>query len=96
MALSDIIKIGASFLGGGGNPIASLATNFLLSKALGADTKDAIKYAGLGSLLSGGLGTPGIFGEKAEQMSALQNAAANKQAENAISQAIINNNYRGS
>lgn len=88
MALSDIIKIGASFLGGGGNPIASLATNFLLSKALGADTKDAIKYAGLGSLLSGGLGTPGIFGEKAEQMSALQNAAANKQAENAISQAV--------
>ena len=88
MALSDIIKIGASIFGGGGNPIASLATNFLLSKALGADTKDAIKYAGLGSLLSGGLGTPGIFGEKAEQMSALQNAAANKQAENAISQAV--------
>jgi hypothetical protein len=88
MALSDIIKMGATLLGGGGNPIASLATNFLLSKALGADTKDAIKYAGLGSLLSGGLGTPGIFGEKAEQMSALQNAAANKQAENAISQAV--------
>ena len=88
MALSDIIKIGASILGGGGNPITSLATNFLLSKALGADTKDAIKYAGLGSLLSGGLGTPGIFGEKAEQMSALQTAAANKQAENAISQAV--------
>ncbi len=92
MALSDIIKIGASFLGGGGNPIASLATNFLLSKALGADTKDAIKYAGLGSLLSGGLGTPGLFGGKAEQMSDLSAAAAagaaNKQAENAISQAI--------
>jgi len=88
MGLSNIIKLGATLLGGGGNPIASLATNFLLSKALGADTKDAVKYAGLGSLLSGGLGTPGIFGEKAEQMSALQNAAANKQAENAISQAI--------
>lgn len=88
MALSDIIKIGASFLGGGGNPIASLATNFLLSKALGADTKDAIKYAGLGSLLSGGLGTPGLFGGKAEQMSGLQAAAANKQAENAISQVV--------
>ena len=68
MALSDIIKIGASILGGGGNPITSLATNFLLSKALGADTKDAIKYAGLGSLLSGGLGTPGLFGGQTEQM----------------------------
>jgi len=75
MALSDIIKIGASILGGGGNPITSLATNFLLSKALGADTKDAIKYAGLGSLLSGGLGTPGLFGGKAEQMSNLPAAA---------------------
>ncbi len=68
MALSDIIKMGATLLGGGGNPIASLATNFLLSKALGADTKDAIKYAGLGSLLSGGLGTPGLFGGQTEQM----------------------------
>ena len=42
MALSDILKFGATILGGGGNPIASLATNFLLSKALGADTKDAV------------------------------------------------------
>ena len=92
MALSDIIKIGASILGGGGNPITSLATNFLLSKALGADTKDAIKYAGLGSLLSGGLGTPGLFGGKAEQMPDLSSAAAagaaNKQAANAIAQAV--------
>ncbi len=92
MALSDIIKMGATLLGGGGNPIASLATNFLLSKALGADTKDAVKYAGLGTLLGGGLGTPGLFGGKAEQMSDLSAAAAagaaNKQAENAISQAI--------
>ena len=71
MALSDIIKIGASILGGGGNPITSLATNFLLSKALGADTKDAVKYAGLGTLLGTGLGTPGLFGGKAEQMSNL-------------------------
>ena len=76
MALSDIIKIGASILGGGGNPITSLATNFLLSKALGADTKDAIKYAGLGSLLSGGLGTPGLFDGETEQMSGLPAAAA--------------------
>ena len=92
MALSDIIKIGATLLGGGGNPIASLATNFLLSKALGADTKDAIKYAGLGTLLGGGLGTPGLFGEKAEQMSGLPAAAAagagNAQAANAIAQAV--------
>ena len=92
MALSDIIKMGASLLGGGGNPIASLATNFLLSKALGADTKDAIKYAGLGTLLGGGLGTPGLFGGKAEQMSDLPAAAAagaaNKQAANAIAQAV--------
>ena len=64
MALSDIIKVGASLLGGGGNPITSLATNFLLSKALGADTKDAAKYAGLGTLLGTGLGTPGLFLEK--------------------------------
>ncbi len=75
MALSDIIKMGATLLGGGGNPIASLATNFLLSKALGADTKDAIKYAGLGSLLSGGLGTPGLFGGEAEQMSDIKGIA---------------------
>ena len=75
MALSDIIKIGASILGGGGNPITSLATNFLLSKALGADTKDAVKYAGLGTLLGTGLGTPGLFGRKAEQMSNLPAAA---------------------
>jgi len=75
MALSDIIKIGASILGGGGNPITSLATNFLLSKALGADTKDAIKYAGLGSLLSGGLGTPGLFGGQTEQMSDIKGIA---------------------
>tara|TARA_R100001463_G_scaffold125614_1_gene183102 strand:- start:761 stop:1537 length:777 start_codon:yes stop_codon:yes gene_type:complete len=83
MALSDIIKVGASFLGGGGNPITSLATNFLLSKALGADTKDAIKYAGLGTLLGTGLGTPGLFGGKDEQMSDLPIAlsgAANKKA----------------
>ena len=92
MALSDIIKIGASLLGGGGNPIASLATNFLLSKALGADTKDAVKYAGLGTLLGTGLGTPGLFGGKAEQMPDLSSAvaagAANKQAENALTQAV--------
>ena len=75
MGLSNIIKLGATLLGGGGNPIASLATNFLLSKALGADTKDAIKYAGLGSLLGAGLGTPGLFGGKAEQMSGLPAAA---------------------
>jgi hypothetical protein len=92
MALSNIIKLGASLLGGGGNPIASLATNFLLSKALGADTKDAIKYAGLGTLLGGGLGTPGLFGGKAEQMSDLPAAvaagAANKQAADALTQAV--------
>ena len=92
MALSDIIKIGASLLGGGGNPIARLATNFLLSKALGADTKDAVKYAGLGTLLGTGLGTPGLFGGKAEQMPDLSSAvaagAANKQAANAIAQAV--------
>ena len=92
MALSDIIKIGASLLGGGGNPITSLATNFLLSKALGADTKDAVKYAGLGTLLGGGLGTPGLFGGKAEQMPDLSSAvaagAANKQAANALAQAV--------
>ena len=75
MALSNIIKFGASLLGGGGNPITSLATNFLLSKALGADTKDAVKYAGLGTLLGTGLGTPGLFGGKAEQMSGLPAAA---------------------
>jgi len=92
MALSNIIKLGASLLGGGGNPIASLATNFLLSKALGADTKDAVKYAGLGTLLGGGLGTPGLFGGKAEQMPDLSSAvaagAANKQAANALAQAV--------
>ncbi len=92
MALSDIIKMGASLLGGGGNPIASLATNFLLSKALGADTKDAVKYAGLGTLLGTGLGTPGLFGGKAEQMPDLSSAvaagAANKQAANALTQAV--------
>ena len=92
MALSDILKIGATLLGGGGNPIASLATNFLLSKALGADTKDAVKYAGLGTLLGGGLGTPGLFGGKAEQMPDLSSAvaagAANKQATNALTQAV--------
>jgi len=92
MALSDIIKIGASLLGGGGNPITSLATNFLLSKALGADTKDAVKYAGLGTLLGGGLGTPGLFGGKAEQMPDLSSAVAagagNAQAANALTQAV--------
>ena len=92
MALSDIIKMGASLLGGGGNPITSLATNFLLSKALGADTKDAVKYAGLGTLLGTGLGTPGLFGGKAEQMPDLSSAvaagAANKQAANALAQAV--------
>jgi hypothetical protein len=92
MALSDIIKMGATLLGGGGNPIASLATNFLLSKALGADTKDAVKYAGLGTLLGGGLGTPGLFGGKAEQMSDLSAAAAagaaNTQTANALAQAV--------
>ena len=92
MALSNIIKLGASLLGGGGNPIASLATNFLLSKALGADTKDAVKFAGLGTLLGGGLGTPGLFGGKAEQMPDLSSAvaagAANKQAANALAQAV--------
>ena len=92
MALSDIFKIGATLLGGGGNPIASLATNFLLSKALGADTKDAVKYAGLGTLLGTGLGTPGLFGGKAEQMPDLSSAvaagAANKQAANALAQAV--------
>ena len=90
MALSDIIKVGASLLGGGGNPITSLATNFLLSKALGADTKDAIKYAGLGSLLSGGLGTPGLFGGETEQMSGLPAAAAgaaNKKAASDLAKA---------
>tara|TARA_R100001224_G_scaffold31523_1_gene17425 strand:- start:405 stop:1178 length:774 start_codon:yes stop_codon:yes gene_type:complete len=92
MALSDILKFGATILGGGGNPIASLATNFLLSKALGADTKDAVKYAGLGTLLGTGLGTPGLFGGKAEQMPDLSSAvaagAANKQAANALAQAV--------
>ena len=92
MALSDIFKIGATLLGGGGNPIASLATNFLLSKALGADTKDAVKYAGLGTLLGTGLGTPGLFGGKAEQMPDLSSAvaagAANKKAANALTQAV--------
>jgi len=92
MALSDIIKIGASLLGGGGNPIASLATNFLLSKALGADTKDAVKYAGLGTLLGGGLGTPGLFGGKSEQTSilpaAVSSGAGNAQAANVIAQAV--------
>ena len=91
MALKDIIKIGASLLGGGGNPITSLATNFLLSKALGADTKDAVKYAGLGTLLGAGLGTPGLFGGKAEQMSGLPAAAAgavDKQTANAVAQAV--------
>ena len=92
MALSDILKFGATILGGGGNPIASLATNFLLSKALGADTKDAVKYAGLGTLLGTGLGTPGLFGGKAEQMPDLSSAvaagAANKQAANALTQAV--------
>ena len=90
MALSDIIKIGASLLGGGGNPITSLATNFLLSKALGADTKDAIKYAGLGTLLGTGLGTPGLFGKKDEQMSGLPAAvagAANKKAASDLAKA---------
>jgi len=96
MALSDIIKMGATLLGGGGNPIASLATNFLLSKALGADTKDAVKYAGLGTLLGGGLGTPGLFGGKGEEMSGLQAAAANKQVENAISQAVNQQKSPGS
>ena len=92
MALSDILKFGATILGGGGNPIARLATNFLLSKALGADTKDAVKYAGLGTLLGTGLGTPGLFGGKAEQMPDLSSAvaagAANKQAANALTQAV--------
>ena len=91
MALSDIIKVGASLLGGGGNPITSLATNFLLSKALGADTKDAVKYAGLGTLIGAGLGTPGLFGGKAEQMSVLPAAAAgavDKQTANAVAQAV--------
>ena len=90
MALSDIIKVGASLLGGGGNPITSLATNFLLSKALGADTKDAIKYAGLGTLLGTGLGTPGLFGKKDEQMSGLPAAvagAANKKAASDLAKA---------
>ena len=90
MALSNIIKFGASLLGGGGNPITSLATNFLLSKALGADTKDAVKYAGLGTLLGTGLGTPGLFGGKAEQMSNLPAAAAgavDKQTANALANA---------
>ena len=90
MALSDILKVGATLLGGGGNPIASLATNFLLSKALGADTKDAVKFAGLGTLLGAGLGTPGLFGEKTEQMSGLQAAAAgaaNKKAANDLAKA---------
>tara|TARA_R100001440_G_scaffold14060_1_gene24104 strand:- start:690 stop:1469 length:780 start_codon:yes stop_codon:yes gene_type:complete len=90
MALSDILKVGATLLGGGGNPIASLATNFLLSKALGADTKDAVKFAGLGTLLGAGLGTPGLFGKKAEQMSVLPNAAAgaiDKQTANALANA---------
>jgi len=90
MALSDIIKIGASILGGGGNPITSLATNFLLSKALGADTKDAVKYAGLGTLLGTGLGTPGLFGGETEQMSGLPAAAAgaaNKKAANDLAKA---------
>ena len=92
MALSDILKFGATILGGGGNPIARLATNFLLSKALGADTKDAVKFAGLGTLLGAGLGTPGLFGGKAEQMPDLSSAvaagAANKQAANALTQAV--------
>ena len=90
MALSDIIKVGASLLGGGGNPITSLATNFLLSKALGADTKDAIKYAGLGTLLGTGLGTPGLFGKETEQMSGLPAAAAgaaNSKTANALANA---------
>ena len=91
MALSDILKVGATLLGGGGNPIASLATNFLLSKALGADTKDAVKFAGLGTLLGAGLGTPGLFGGETEQMSglpAVAAGAADKKAANALTQAV--------
>lgn len=68
--LDKILSFGSKLLTGSGNPIADLATNFLISKALGGDTSDAIK----GTMLQQGLGSSGILsgllgGDKAEQMS---------------------------
>jgi len=70
--LDKILSFGSKLLTGSGNPIADLATNFLISKALGGDTKDAV----VGAMLQQGLGSSNILGslfagDKAEQMSGL-------------------------
>tara|TARA_B100001057_G_C22796704_1_gene929921 strand:- start:849 stop:1589 length:741 start_codon:yes stop_codon:yes gene_type:complete len=69
MSLGTLFTIGKTLIGGSGNPITDFATNFLISKALGGDTKDAIA----GTLLQQGLGSAGLidnlFGKKDEQLS---------------------------
>ena len=69
MSLGTLFTLGKALIGGSGNPITDFATNFLISKALGGDTKDAAKA----TLLQQGLGSAGlldsIFGKKDEQLS---------------------------
>lgn len=56
--LDKILSFGSKLLTGSGNPIADLATNFLISKALGGDASDAVK----GTMLQQGLGSTDILG----------------------------------
>ena len=70
--LDKILGFGSKLLTGSGNPIADLATNFLISKALGGSGKEAV----MGTMLQQGLGSSNILsglmgGDKAEQMSGL-------------------------
>ena len=64
MSLGTLFTLGKALIGGSGNPITDFATNFLISKALGGDTKDAAKA----TLLQQGLGSAGlldsIFGKR--------------------------------
>ena len=67
MSLGTLFTLGKALIGGSGNPITDFATNFLISKALGGDTKDAATA----TILQQGLGSAGLidslFGKKDEE-----------------------------
>lgn len=67
--LGELLNLGSKLITGSGNPIVDLATNFVVSKALGGSGKDAA----VATLLQQGLGSSGLLsnliGGKTEQLS---------------------------
>ena len=81
MGLGTLFTLGKALIGGSGNPITDFATNFLISKALGGDTKDAATA----TILQQGLGSAGLidslFEKKDEEspgISGLASAISNR------------------